>query len=210
MAPVSCLLWWIQDQHGVALEQIGVMRHDAMKNGEFWRLITATTLHADVAHLTSNITAGLLLLGLAMNRFGAGLGFTLALVGGIVGNLIGWLVRTGPYIGLGASGVVMAALRLLAGWAIAFHRVKRARMRQVFSAGIAGLFLFFMFGISPQSDIAAHIGGFVTGLISGLALGLFRPALLLRPHDRPMLLLMSWLALLGSWIWAAIASGRTL
>ncbi|MFM8418777.1 MAG: hypothetical protein ACKOEQ_01470, partial [Verrucomicrobiota bacterium] len=44
----------------------------AFLRGETWRAWTATWLHADVAHLASNVATGGLTLGLAMGRHGPG------------------------------------------------------------------------------------------------------------------------------------------
>src|ERR1700679_2995450 len=53
-----------------ALRHVGMMTGAALAHGEWWRLFTATWLHADVGHLASNIVFGFLFLGLAMARYG--------------------------------------------------------------------------------------------------------------------------------------------
>lgn len=199
-----CILWWLQDRSGLPLDRIGAVEPEAIARGEVWRFLTATMIHADVGHLASNLTAGLLLIGLAMNRYGAGLAYAVANMGGIFGNVVAWLVRQHPYIGLGASGVVMAALGLLAAWAIIFHRVRRARIRQIWAALFAGLFLFLFFGIGPRSDIVAHVAGFACGLTCGILFGLIRPQALLHPTDHPVLFFANWLLMMGSWTAAAL------
>ncbi|HSH95622.1 MAG TPA: hypothetical protein VK968_15870, partial [Roseimicrobium sp.] len=41
--------------------KVGVMNGAAFRHGEWWRAVTATTLHADLAHLVSNVTTGAIL-----------------------------------------------------------------------------------------------------------------------------------------------------
>ena len=90
----------------------------SVRTGDWWRALTATWLHADIAHLAANTLAGGVMMGLAMGRFGLGTALLLTLIGGMCGNLFALLVRGVDYRGLGASGVVMAALGLLAGQAV--------------------------------------------------------------------------------------------
>jgi len=47
-------------------EETGLMNNALVAKGEWWRLFTATTLHADLGHLAVNVTMGLVLIGLAM------------------------------------------------------------------------------------------------------------------------------------------------
>src|ERR1035437_10950698 len=85
----------------------------ALAHGEWWRLFTATWLHADLAHLAMNMVFGFLFLGLVMGRYGPGVGLLAAYLAGVGGNLAAWLVYGENHRGLGASGVVMGALGLL-------------------------------------------------------------------------------------------------
>lgn len=121
-----CLFLWLAHQlvlsNGTHLRQAGVMDNAAFWNGESWRLFTAVTLHADWSHLISNLTTGFLLFGLVMARYGVGPGLLAAFVAGAGGNLAGAMLYARPYQGLGASGMVMGALGLLAGGAIAHWR----------------------------------------------------------------------------------------
>ncbi len=76
----GALLWclvlaavhWLNTLGGMNLTAIGRMQSDAVLNGAWWRLFTAIMLHGDLAHLMANITFGLVVLGLAMARYGPG------------------------------------------------------------------------------------------------------------------------------------------
>jgi membrane associated rhomboid family serine protease len=151
------------------LLQSGAFDTGAVRHGAWWRAFTATWLHADVAHLAANTLAGGLTVGLAMGRFGPGTALFLTLLGGAAGNLFAMVARGGDYRGLGASGVVMAALGLLAGHAVTWWRVSRHATRPVISSIGAGIFLFLVVGVDPRADVLAHLGGFVSGLVLGAA-----------------------------------------
>jgi len=149
----------------------GVMRSDAVEAGEWWRLFTATWLHADVSHLASNAGFGFLLLGLALGRHGTGVGLLAALVAGAAGNLLSMLVHGNVHHGLGASGVVMGALGLLATQTRGFVGLAVSRNKVVLTTLAATGLLFVLLGLSPESDVTAHVGGFVVGLLFGWLLG---------------------------------------
>jgi rhomboid protease GluP len=152
----------------------GLMNNQLVARGEWWRLFTATALHADVAHLAVNVTTGFLLVGLAMGSYGAGLGLLISYLAGIGGNLAGFFLYGSTHQSLGASGIVMGALGLvtiqsLGPWGIA--------ARELFVRAICGGFLLLvLLGLSPdpQTDIIAHLGGFATGLALGAPLALWR------------------------------------
>src|ERR1043166_9017920 len=96
--------FWIQ-QHRPGFREAGLMDAAAVSRGEWWRLFTAIFLHGDVAHLALNASTGLLLLGLAMGRYGTGLGLLAALLAGVGGNVASWPVYAHGPPSLGASGM---------------------------------------------------------------------------------------------------------
>ncbi|HWH70051.1 MAG TPA: rhomboid family intramembrane serine protease, partial [Candidatus Sulfotelmatobacter sp.] len=140
---------------------------------QWWRLFTAIWLHADVAHLAANATLGFVLLGLAMGRYGTGNGLLAAYVAGAGGNLLAGWFSAGPHRSLGASGMVMASLGLLAvpffsGWRHPPHATK-----YLLSGVFGGVMLFVLLGVTPGTDILAHFGGFLSGLLLGGCLAWF-------------------------------------
>lgn len=160
---VLCLLYLFQPR----LLDAGAFDSAAVRSGAWWRAFTATWLHADVAHLAANTLAGGLTMGLAMGRFGPGTALLLTLFGGAAGNVFALYARGIDYRGLGASGVVMASLGLLAGHAVTWWRVSRHATKPVITSLGAGLFLFLIVGVDPRADVLAHLGGFVSGLLLG-------------------------------------------
>ncbi len=161
--------WWSEQR--TDLRNLGMWDGTALGHGEWWRLFTATWLHADLAHLAMNAVFGLLLLGLTMGRYGPGVGLLAAYLAGAGGNVAAWLSYGESHRGLGASGVVMGALGLLAVQSFSLLKPNNSTAFRRFSGAImAGVLLFVLIGVSPESDVVAHLGGFVTGLLLGLLL----------------------------------------
>jgi membrane associated rhomboid family serine protease len=139
----------------------------AFQRGEAWRAWTATWLHADVAHLAMNAIFGGLLMGLAMGRYGAGTAMGGALAAGALANALGGWLRPEPYVGLGASGVVMAALGMLAANMFGLWRTRRSAARWVLPTLGAASVLFVQVGTSPKGDVVVHALGFLAGIPAG-------------------------------------------
>ncbi len=138
-----------------------------VRQGEWWRAFTATWLHRDIAHLASNLAVGLLFLGLAMARFGAGVALLGTLLAGALANFTGMMLRGEDYRGVGASGCVMAALGMIVAQSLPGWRSGRRGNRVVLTSLGAGAMLFVLLGTDPSSDIVAHAGGLVFGILFG-------------------------------------------
>lgn len=163
--------WWSEVR--ACLRMTGMMDGAALAHGEWWRLFTATWLHADVAHLAANMVFGFVFVGLVMGRYGPGVGLLAVYLAGVGGNLAAWLVYGEIHRGLGASGMVMGALGLLTVQSVALLKQVGANAFRLFASGIfAGMLLFVFLGVSPEADVVAHLGGFITGLLLGSLLAL--------------------------------------
>ena len=168
--------YWIQTHANASFRADGLMDAVAVSHGEWWRLFTAIFLHADLGHLAMNASFGLLLLGLTMGRFGTGIGLLAAYLAGAGGNIATWLIYLDGHRSLGASGMVMGCVGLLAAQGL-FAARGHSNAWKYFVAGIAGgAMLFVTLGLNPQSDVLAHLGGFVSGLALGTVLRM-RPRL---------------------------------
>lgn len=154
------------------LEAAGSMHNDAVWKGEWWRLFTATMLHADLPHLVANITTGVLLLGFAMGGFGSGFALLASYLAGVGGNLAGLLLYSDSHRGLGASGMVLGSLGLLTAQSFVLLRAGASARQLVLRAMMGGLLLLVFWGVDPATDVIAHVGGFVSGFVLGAALSL--------------------------------------
>ena len=164
------------------------------RSGEWWRAWTATWLHADLAHLVMNCIFGGLLMGLAMGRYGAGPALGGALVAGAAANVAAGWIRVGDYVGLGASGVVMAALGMLSANLFDLWRNGWRAARWILPTLAGSLALFIELGTSPRGDVVVHALGFAAGIPAGMVAALW-------PQQRSR-----WLAAAG-WaiLFAAVA-----
>ncbi len=155
--------------HSLAMDlhNPGMFMTHEVREGAWWRTFTAVWLHADLSHLVSNAIMGGVLLGLTMGQYGAGTALLLALLCGAAGNLFGFQIRTQDYIGLGASGWVMGTLGMLTARSFQLWRLSWRATRYVLAGLCAGGFLFILFGTGERSDIIAHLGGFLAGIVLG-------------------------------------------
>ena len=176
------LFHWLAAASGLELRTAGTMYSSAVLGGQWWRIFTSMMLHADIAHLAANLSIGVVLLGLAMGRYGAGVGILAAYLAGAAGNLASLWLNSRTFYGLGASGMVMGALGLLAAQSLATRKHDaRQPLKYLLGGEAAGIMLFILFGLSPSpgTDIVAHLGGFLAGLMLGAALA-FAPVSMLK------------------------------
>ncbi len=148
----------------------GLMDSEAVRQGAWWRLFTAVTLHGDLAHLASNVVTGILLLGLAMGSCGPGKALLASFLAGACGNLASLALAGSRHQSLGASGMVLGALGLLTVSSFQLWRSGQSHRRLLERALAAGVMLLVLLGLNPQTDVLAHVGGFVAGALLGALL----------------------------------------
>jgi rhomboid protease GluP len=212
----ACLLWclvlcifaWMGWTARPEIQLAGIMKsREVIEGNAWWQTVTAVMLHADIGHLASNVSSGFLLLGLAMGRFGAGPALLAAFLCGVWGNFFGLWIHETPYRGLGASGMMMGALGMLGPHSIQLLKKHPQAGRIIVGGILAVTMLFSLWGLSPTSDVAAHLGGFISGLGMGALLGLI-PEKQLQAWRLNMLcsLLLTFLLV---WAWRmALTGGR--
>ena len=167
-ALVACLFYWLSAHSD--LQSAGLMDGVAEARGQWWRLFTAIWLHGDLAHLATNASLGLLLLGLTMGRFGTGVGLLAAYLAGAGGNLFAALISVQSHRSLGASGMVMGSLGLLAAQSLSLWRQTPHARKYILSGLCGGVMLFVLLALNPGTDVMAHLGGFLCGVLLGALL----------------------------------------
>ncbi len=155
------------------LETPGLMDSIAVIHGQWWRLFTAIWLHADLAHLGTNLVIGLVLMGLAMGCYGTGAALLAAGLAGAAGNLVATLFAAQQHLSRGSSGMVMGALGLIAAQSFSLLRQTPKASKFILSGVLGGLMLFVLLGLTPGTDVLAHAGGFAGGLLIGGILACF-------------------------------------
>jgi rhomboid protease GluP len=136
--------------------------------GEWWRAITALTLHADAAHLLSNLFFGSIV-GVAIGRLlGPGVAWFAAIAAGSLANTVEMWVAPSSHRALGASTAVFAALGLLTGLAWTERLTFRERKWYRWAPLIAGVCLLTLFGAGGEHvDVLGHFLGFLFGTAAG-------------------------------------------
>lgn len=194
---------WRTDWSALGAAQAGLIQ-----GGDWWRTITALTLHVDHGHLLGNLAAGLVFGLLVAQLLGAGLGWLAILLTGALGNALTAALQTPGHTAIGASTALFGALGIVAG----FLRQRRVvpwrggiRRWAPLSAGIL-LLVFLGFG-GENTDVGAHVAGFAIGGLLGLALGRWG-------HHVPQGRRAQWLyglaalgLVAGAWL-LALGSGR--
>ena len=167
--------------HNVTQHQINLFGHNPVHwfelgnahagkilNGEWWRLITALTLHSGFLHLFSNITLGGIFMVRLCRLLGSGRAWFLVLCAGSLGNFLNALVQSQNHRSIGASTAVFGAVGLLATINMLHFRGNHRRSWPLPIA--AGLGLLALLGASGENtDIGAHLFGFLSGIGLGLA-----------------------------------------
>lgn len=135
--------------------------------GQWWRIVTALTLHSGGVHLISNLSIGGIFVFFLCRDLGAGLAWALILGSGILGNLVNAWFQHPEHISVGASTAVFGAVGILA--ALSMVRYRHHLRRRWLLPLAAALALLALLGTEgKQTDIAAHLLGFFYGVSLGL------------------------------------------
>ncbi len=153
---------------GVDWLDLGSVTADPGSRGEWWRAITALTLHLTPEHLFGNLLFGIGAGVLLARLIGPGVAWLSILASGASANLLELLIAPAGYSAVGASTAVFAALGILAGYA--WRRQLGLRERWIYrvtpvAAGVALLALLGAGNI--HVDVLGHLLGFLCGLALG-------------------------------------------
>jgi len=134
-----------------------------LEQGEWWRLVTALTLHADQVHLLGNCIIGGFLVHMLCKTMGTGLGWFSLITCGALGNLLNILLRDQAHHSVGFSTSIFAAVGLFSGLQILAGR--RINPKEFLAPLGAGAGLLAMLGTEGErTDLGAHFFGFACGL----------------------------------------------
>lgn len=196
-----------QGAHEMFILQAGASAEHIL-NGEYWRAITALTLHGDVKHLAGNMLAIAVFGTLLCKRIGHGAAWLLIVLAGAGGNLLNAWLHQSHHLSIGASTAVFGAVGLLGGIRLpsgtreAAHggtATWRALARAWVLPVGAALGLLAMLGSDAQTDLGAHLFGCLSGLFLGALYASRFPRLL--DGATQMLLMLAALTLVGGSWW---------
>ena len=143
-----------------------MVAHHVTSDFELWRTVTALTLHLDIGHIASNLVFGVIFVWLLAKETGPGIAWASTLLAGAVGNGLNALWQAPVHTSIGASTAVFGAVGLLAALR---HKWRPPEFSLRYWAPLGGgimLMAFLGFG-EGNTDIGAHIGGFLAGLAGG-------------------------------------------
>lgn len=170
------------------------------EQGEWWRLVTALTLHADQVHLVGNCVIGGFLVHLLCKSIGSGLGWFLLITCGVLGNFFNILLRDQAHHSVGFSTSIFAAIGLFSGLQLLIGT--RMRLRKLLVPLGAGVALLAMLGSEGErTDLGAHFFGFACGLLSGFLLNRFNIHKLAGNSQlQQKLFMLTLFIILASWV----------
>ena len=159
---------------GADLIAWGALHEPSIDAGEWWRLFTGIFLHGGVMHLGNNLF-GLVFCVLFLEEMLSRWRFLwLFLLCGLAGSVVS-LWWNDPAFSVGASGAIMG----LYGALFSFIPLKVIQWKDA-KGFLLLAFIFvgftFLFGLTRSVDNAAHLGGFIAGIILGPLLLLGRKA----------------------------------
>lgn len=137
-----------------------------ISNGEYWRFLSSMFLHGGIMHLLMN----LMVLGIAgficENIFGTVKFTIIYFLSGIIAGISSLLWHDGNVILVGASGAIFGLLGSIAMALILRNNFKENKVALLIIVIYFVLNIFF--GFISNSDNAAHISGFICGMLISL------------------------------------------
>lgn len=136
-----------------------------VRDGEYWRLLTATVLHGGLVHLALNMWA-LWMAGTQVTRwFGNGQFLLIYWGSALAGAALSLHFSAQQSVSVGASGAVFGVLgALLAGVAQHRARVPKSLVTQLLTSQGVFVVISLAHGFTrPDIDNAAHVGGLLAG-----------------------------------------------
>jgi len=166
---------------GEKLARLGAIVPQWIDAGQYWRLLSAMFLHGDgtvggdILHLGLNLLAIYQIGSLYEVMFGTRRFLLIYFVSGLAASITSYLHAAGASVG--ASGAIFG---ILGAFIFSVWRSPRWRHERAARSIVRQLIFLIIANIAigariPQIDLAAHLGGLVTGLILGALL----------PHHTP-------------------------
>ena len=177
---VICVVAGLAGESAFARDWLAAGRIDGvmLRAGEWWRTITALTLHSGLRHLVGNIIFGAFFGLFAGRLLGPGIAWLTIVLAGAAGNALNTLLLESTHRSIGASTAVFAALGLLAGFVWRGRLMSQERWPYRVGPIVGGLALLMFTGTGDaNTDIGAHLMGFLCGLAGGMLLAPLRARL---------------------------------
>ncbi|WP_026497779.1 rhomboid family intramembrane serine protease [Butyrivibrio sp. WCD2001] len=138
---------------------------------EWYRLITATFMHADVDHIFGNMLCLVAIGALLENYMGHGLYFIMYSLAGIAGNVLtlAYNITFDEFFGsLGASGCTMGLSGFMVVWLIVNRDQLVKEENMLINILLFGLLIVYECFFQKDANTVAHLGGCIIGVIFGI------------------------------------------
>lgn len=180
--------WWVRVLPPEAwLAAGGVSARAVWERHEWYRILTALTLHAGSLHLFSNLLFGAIVMLVLCRRTGTGLGWLAATLAGAGGNAAMLFLRQEGYESVGFSTAIFGGMGVLCALEMTLFRSQGIRAFLV-PLAVGGAWLGLLGGApappdegalftplpelpAPAVDVGAHGMGFLAGLPVGALAG---------------------------------------
>lgn len=184
---------------------LGRMDAGRVVAGEWWRVVTALTLHREAGHLLGNIGFGAFFAFFVCRSWGGGLGWLGIVLAGALGNAVNAIVAPPEHLSIGASTAVFGALGILSAhtWRRGFPAGSSFKER--LAPVVAGVGLLVFIGTAGENtDLGAHLFGFAAGF-SGAA-WIARGPIPTSPRLQRLCAAGAWTLVVGAWVWGLLAA----
>ena len=194
--------------HPVDWSALGNAHAGKIMDGQWWRLATALTLHADWQHLLSNLLIGGVFISRLCRDLRSGPAWMLLLATGMLGNLLNAWLQNPAHRAVGASTAIFGAVGLLAAISMVRYRHNLRSRRRWTLPVAAALGLLAMLGVGGENtDLGAHLFGFLFGIPLGAG-----AELIVERRGRPgrmvnALLVLAAIGIIVSAWWSALLWG---
>ncbi len=160
---------------GEELIYAGMSVNALIAAGEWWRIITSMFIHAGFTHVLFNMFS-LFLFGPELEKIAGKMRFlTIYFLAGIFGEAATYLTQDPYYASVGASGAIYGIFGAFAAL-VYYTRNLFPQLKQIILPLI--VISVIMSFVTPNINIAAHLGGLVAGFVLGIVY--FNPKNMLR------------------------------
>ena len=155
--------------NNITLLKFGANLDVLVKNGEYYRLFTSIFLHIGIMHLLCNMYSLYIIGREVESLFGKIKYIIIFILSGVFGSVLS-IAFSHNVISAGASGAIFGLLGALLYFGMHYRTyLGEALVRSIIPILIINLIIGFL---SPGIDMAAHIGGFVGGILVSMMVGI--------------------------------------
>ncbi|MCK5311229.1 MAG: rhomboid family intramembrane serine protease [Desulfobacteraceae bacterium] len=190
---------WHNGIHGQLVREYGSSGLYILQ-GEYYRAVTALLLHADIEHLAGNLVGLFVFATGVFSLTGYGRGSLMLLLSGLFGNITSACFKKGVYLSIGASTCVLGAAGILTALQIAKKRETSISNIQIFAPFAAGMALLGFLSGGENTDISAHLFGFLWGFFIGTIYAIFFAKKQKTESDNIIYACISAIIVLAAWM----------